>query len=547
MKPSSHSFSATAVSGLFAFLLAPSALHAATVSGESNITTVDTRTVDVTSALISNPSAFAPGASVTYQSYSLNSSGGAAFAATLSGPGVAGGISTGIWTAAPGGGLLPVARTGGPAPGAPAGSVFSALGDPAFNDLGRVAFVGALDGAGAMRAGSGPQTPATAEAAGLKSGVWSYQGGVLSPLALSGNAAPKCAGAKFAGFSRVQLPNNGRAVVVGSLARGGGVTSANNMGIWVGDNAGSMKLLLRKGGSIVLAGQARVVAALSAFNPSASLGEAETAAPESPMDAASGEERSINQAGAMVFQAQFKDSTAGIFTATQSGRFTAVAWKNGAAPGIKGAKFNTLGNPVINDAGQTAFHATVKGHGLSAANNAGIWSRGKLVARTGVAIPGVGVFRALGNPVTNSLGGVAFQGTLTSGVVGIWWWQGGALRAVATTAMPAPDCNGALFQTFSHLVLPDAGGPVFQAGLAPGTGDANAVNSIGLWAVGTNGVLELVARQGQPVLDSQGAWRTVIAGPEFVGKPGSYTRLGDVIYKVTLDGGFQALYHAKLP
>ena len=467
-------------------------------------------------AAVAVPNALAPGAAVTYQGYSLNSSGGVAFAATLTGAGVAGGSVTGIWTAASGGGLLAVARTGGPAPGAPAGGVFSALADPAFNDLGRVAFVGTLGGAGA---------------AGLKSGVWSYLGGVLSPLALSGNAAPKCPGAKFAGFSRVQLPNNGHTVVVGRLAQGGGVTSANNMGIWVGDTPKTMKLLIRKGQSISLGGQTKVVKGLSAFNASASEGDGFY----------------MNNAGTLDFQAQFGDSSAGIFTASQSGRFTAVAWKNGVAPGIRGAKFVTLGNPVINDAGQTAFRATVKGPGLSAANNAGIWSRGKLVARTGVAIPGVGVFRALGNPVTNSLGGVAFQGTLTSGVVGIWWWQGGALRAVATTAMPAPDCNGALFQTFSHLVLPDAGGPLFQAGLAPGTGDANASNTVGLWAVGANGVLELVARQGQPVLDSLGSWRTVIAGPDFVGKPGSYTRLGEVIYKVTLDGGTQALYHAKLP
>ena len=538
MKPISHSFLAAALCGFFAFLIvAPPAMHAATVSIETNTFTIDTRT-------ISDAIAFSPGTMVVYQGYSLNSSGGAAFAATLAGATVPGGISTGIWMVAPGSSLIPVARTGGVALGASAGSVFSSLGNPAFNDAGRVAFVGMLNGPG-----------------GPKSGVWLHTGGLLAPLAISGNAAPKCPKAKFASFTRVMLPTNGRAVMIASLVRGGRVNAANNMGIWVGDNLKTMKLLLRKGQTISLGGVAKVVTKLSAFNASANRGESEepgaqTPAPaepdseraqEDPMVVSSGDERYMNSAGTLVLQAQFGDSTTGIFTARQNGRFKAVAWRNGVASGIKEAIFNKLGNPVINDAGQTAFFATVKGPGVNSANNAGIWSNGKLIVRTGVTTPGVGVFTQLGNPVTNSLGGVAFPGTLKNGDAGIWWRQGGVLRTVATSAMLAPGCNGARFQSFSHVVLPDVGGPVFQASLVIGTGDATASSSVGIWAVGANGLPQLLARQGQLTLDSQGAWRTVIGGPEFTGKPCSYTRLGDVIYKVTLDTGSQALYQAKLP
>ena len=498
-----------------------------------------------TPAPVAAPTTLGPVSGVTYGDSGLNSSGGAVFVATVNGSG--GGLQ-GIWTAPAGGGLSLLAQQGGVAPGAP-GSVFASLGDPAINDLGQVVFMGTLSEPAGMSAEL-PKSSAAAMGAAVQSGVWSTVGGPLSLLAKSGGKAPNCPGAQFASFSKALLPNHGKTVIVGSLVRGrAGVNSANGRGIWVGNSAASMKLLIREGGAVTLNGQTKTMKSLPFF----SLSSMRAPGPQTPTTAEAmaadtlGDGRFINDAGTMALVAKFNDGTSAIFTANQSKRCAAVAWKNGTAPGIKGGKFSAFGNPVIDENGKTAFRATVSGAGVRSANNLGIWSNGKLVARTGSSEPGGGVFAQLGNPVTNSLGGVAFQATLRSGETGIWWSQGKGLVRVATTQAPAAECNGALFQSFTHLVLPDRGGPLFSAVLVAGTGGVDGSNNVGLWGMNAAGQLRLIARMGEPMTDSHGIQRKVVAGPDFVAKPGTYTRAGDVIYKVTFDNGAQALFHAKLP
>ena len=186
----------------------------------------------------------------------------------------------------------------------------------------------------------------------------------------------------------------------------------------------------------------------------------------------------------------------------------------------------------------------MKGAGVRSTNNTGIWSNGKLVARTGAAAPGGGIFAQLENPVSNRWDHVAFQATLSNGVRGIWWSRGGVCVPVTSNLMQAPGCNGAYFQSFSSLVLPDDGGPVFRAELVIGPGGVSAANRVGLWAVDGSGQLRLIARQGER-RDSHGQPRFVVSGPEFVGKPRSYNSIGNIIYKETLDDGSQVLYRAK--
>jgi hypothetical protein len=121
-------------------------------------------------------------------------------------------------------------------------------------------------------------------------------------------------------------------------------------------------------------------------------------------------------------------------------------------------------HPVLNDAGQTAFKATLTGSGVDSTNNFGIWSEGSgslaLVAREGDHAPGTpsGVnFSIFDGPVLNDAGQTAFKARLTgSGVDGtnytnrraIWLEDSGSLALVPGSlgvegTLPTPALNDA--------------------------------------------------------------------------------------------------------
>jgi hypothetical protein len=143
---------------------------------------------------------------------------------------------------------------------------------------------------------------------------------------------------------------------------------------------------------------------------------------------------------------------------------TAMLGTGEAAPGVPGATFRTLGNPATNNLQHTAFQATITGDkasGVNSTNNSGIWadigtSGLQVVARSGMTAPGytagttTGVFYTLSDPVYANDDEVAFVGKLVaSGTVysgnstGIWETVSGGLELVARQGDPAPDINGA--------------------------------------------------------------------------------------------------------
>ncbi len=340
----------------------------------------------------------------------------------------------------------------------------------------------------------------------------------------------------------------------------GGATASNNQGIWAETN-GQLKALVRKGD--ILAGG--TVSALSIF-----------AAPYAPSGVA-GQTRNFNGNGNLSFKATFTNGAQGLFVLTSGTEFTQVAASGGAAPEIFGgpAKFGVLGNPIINDGGNTAFQAFVSGTAKAAtyysailaetgsANNLGI------VALTGTFAPdanglagGAGIFATLGDPVFNSNDQIAFIGKLkTGGAVtaancqGIWAGTSGTLALVAQAQGQAPDCPvGAKFQSFAQLVLPDQGGVVFLANLTGAGGQ-------GIWAVDTVGGLHLVARKGD-VLMINGTPKVISALSIFTpsagtaiftlsagtaGQTRSFNKAGDLVYKVTFTDRTQAIQKVVFP
>jgi len=135
-----------------------------------------------------------------------------------------------------------------------------------------------------------------------------------------------------------------------------------------------------------------------------------------------------------------------------SGSLAFVARTGDQAPGTpSGVNFSDLRTRlVMNDAGQTAFSARLTGSGVDTSNASGIWSEGSgslaLVARTGDQAPGLpsGVnFNALPDPpALNNSGQTAFwaflRGPGTETSESIWSEGTGSLELVARRGDQAP-------------------------------------------------------------------------------------------------------------
>ena len=221
----------------------------------------------------------------------INNSDKIAFAATVTGGGATTADNSGIWADDSTGTLQLIARTGsGIAPGTTA-ATFATFNDPVFNSHEAVAFRATLKGA----------TTAT------ETGIWCNSGGSLALVAQEGvTPAPGCpAGATFATFTELALPdqggatNKGGVIFLGTLNANAaaGVTTTNNTGIWAVDSTGALQLIARTG-DVVNVGTNKTITSL-AFLP------AETTV--------NGQTRSFDQTnGDIVYLATFSDKSTAI-------------------------------------------------------------------------------------------------------------------------------------------------------------------------------------------------------------------------------------------
>ncbi len=359
----------------------------------------------------------------------LNSTGEAAFIGTVTGGGVDGTNFRGIWTTA-GGTLAAVARTGTDGqlgPGMDPGVHFSTLIDRVFNAAGNVAFQGELTGTDVDTTN--------------RRGIWINAGGSLAVVARTGSDGPGPnlgAGVNFTAFSGPTLNAAGQVAFYGELT-GDGVDGTNHRGIWT--NAG---------------GSLAVVARTGSDGPGPGLGAGVHFNELGPPV--------LNSTGAVAFTGGLGlgagvDSTnnRGIWTTT-GGSLAAVARKGtdgDTGPGQgAGVQFNFFKSPVLNSAGEIAFHATLMGEGVDLTNNEGIWTTtgGTLapVAREGTdgnLGPGLGTGVVFGTgafpfgdsfftPTINGAGEVAFAGIVTGTGVdstndrGLWASTGGTLQLI---------------------------------------------------------------------------------------------------------------------
>src|SRR4029078_592524 len=135
--------------------------------------------------------------------------------------------------------------------GTPTGLTFASFRHPLLNDVGAIAFLATVRVEGVT--------------ASNDVGIWTNEGGVLRMVAREGDAAPGVPGGVFAHFVSVALGDGAYAIAeenvappavafVAQLEAGrGGVTAANDLGLWIYKRGQDplLRLLLREGSPLL--------------------------------------------------------------------------------------------------------------------------------------------------------------------------------------------------------------------------------------------------------------------------------------------------------
>lgn len=289
----------------------------------------------------------------------FSDSGQVAFGSSLEGPIVDGAQDSGIW-AEDSGQLSMVVRRGDAAPGTSSGTVFYAMWSPVINESGEIAFVGFL---------SGDDIDETNDI-----GVWAESGQTLNLIARAGSSAPGAGpGAVFLDDFRPPVIND-----AGQVAFLGGydAPSGRRAAIW---SQGS--------------GTLDVVAVERGLAPGIETSSATFRELGEP---------TINGAGDVAFIGRIGSSSGvtaqnntGIWS-QRDGELLLVVREGDTPPGAEmGVEFDDFGTgvtvatkPVMNNSGQIAFYAEVRGPDIDSFNRRGVYATNPsgqlvLVARQG--------------------------------------------------------------------------------------------------------------------------------------------------------------------
>lgn len=421
-----------------------------------------------------------------------------------------------------------IARIGNPAPAT--GGNFLTLADPVINDNGAVAFRATL------KPLAGQVTTANA------TGIWSTSSGTLQLVARQGTPAPGTNGT-FANFTALGLTQTKGVVFLGTLNPGTGITVANNTGIWEGNSAADLHLVV--GSGQVFYGEK--ITKLS-FMPKLAY--------------VNGQTRSFTATGDIVCTASFVTN----FGYKETGWVTVI---NGVVSLATADTDYSFSDPAFNNSDHMAQQETVKQGAPSNTLNLLIVGDNtgteQVIAAVGSDLaPGTSaLFASFNDMVYNNNNAVAFRATLkvgagqatTTTATGVWCTGGNAsgLSLIARQGSQAPGCPlGATFATFTELALPDQGGATNQGGvLLLATLNANtaagvsASNNLGIWAVDNAGALQLIVRTGDIL---GGKTVTGLAFLPSVAVVGGQTRSfaqsnGDLVYLATFSDKSTAIFN----
>jgi hypothetical protein len=422
-------------------------------------------------AVVARSGSNAPGVAdgVSFSSLSpwpaLNAAGQTAFIASLIGPGVNSTNDSGIWSEGSGT-LALVARLGDQAPGAASGVNFNELFGPTLNDAGQTAFYASLIGSGVSSLNN--------------RGIWSEGSGTLALVARSGSQAPGAgSGVNFNDFAGPAFNGTGQTAFYASLI-GSGVDGTNDLGVWSG-RSGMVTLRARSGSQAP--GMAEGVF-FSSFSAPALNSNGQTAFRATLTG---------SSVSGMNNQGIWSETSGALAPVVRSGSQAA-----GAANGVNYSAFDA---PVLNDNGRTAFRATLTGSGVDGTNDQGIWSEGlgsmALVAREGGHAPGTpsGVsFNDFTHPVLNAPGLVAFSaglrgnGVTASNNRGIWATDvNGLLRLIVRTGDQLEVAPGDI-RTVNLLRVIIPTGTGHQSGLPSSFNDVGQIAFFASFVGGSEGI-----------------------------------------------------------
>ncbi|MFT5410676.1 MAG: hypothetical protein ACI9NC_003409 [Verrucomicrobiales bacterium] len=305
---------------------------------------------------------------------------------------------------------------------------------------------------------------------------------------------------EFRVLRKPAISSDGDLLTVSNLRTGvGGVTAADDTGLWRTSTGGTTTLLAREGSPSPIAATAhsqifaRVVA--------------------------SADNNQITYTSYLLEDAGFdpSDNTA-IFAGPLGGTMEVAVREGVPAPGETSVAFGSFLGESVNSAGTVAFRGNVKGTGISTSNNEGIWwSDGtsvRAIAREGSVAPclanqvtAFARFKTISNCDDGSVYFYAYlkDATTTPAVNSsndgsIWRWDAasGQLHLMAREGDVALSTDGAIHGTLLDYDCNNVGGIVYLGTFVLNAGDTTSVTRDGVWLSRSSAAVApvLVLRRG---------------------------------------------------
>ncbi len=422
-----------------------------------------------------------------------------------------------------------IAQVGDEVPGV-AGATFKTFSDPLINADGKIAFLATITGSGVSGANDGVLV------------TNAFTGGTLTVAAREGTSVGEPDLATVGAFRSISI--QGSELLYVTTLKGGrpAVKSTTSLAAFRVDE----DLVSHR---VVRAGQVFGNLTIKGFQMLAAVAG-------SP-----GQNRSHSE-GSATFLALLGDGTQALIESTGT-ELTSIAASNGVTNSVAlpASTFKSFG-PVAADPANISMVATLNvGAGEVTAESAkAVFVNSATgfepVAQLSKAAPGIdgATFRALGDPVLAPLtGAIAFPATVTGAAsqdATLWWKPaGGELKLIAREgAHPPGTPDGARWKKFISLAIRggEHGAPLFYAQVA--SGGIKASNDFGIWAVNSLGELQVLVREGDVIGGK--TLKTITVLSAVAGSPGvtrSFNNAQSVIYRATFTDKSQAVLTVKIP
>lgn len=401
------------------------------------------------------------------------------------------------------------------------------------------------------------------------SGIWKTSGGNLFMLARTGTTVPDVPGAQFATLPEVPgINESGEASFLATLTIGvGGVTTANDTGLWSEVGGSPISLLAREDDAVPGLSNVKIDKFASGLFATAKTGtstgeaafsvtykgastktailrasvngatttvsviaqEGETAPGVTPAATFANVAGNYSDPGRMDGLGNFAfsaltipGSKEGIWYQPRGGSVAKVFSAGDTAPGTSGATFSKLYRPSMGSNGYITFRGSLSANGDNSANlrNDGIWAGTVAGGFNSILRRGDGTSVVANLPGAGKVGNV-WGGWVASSNLGAWkaWLDtdGNGTSAAPTDvhglytnlsgamllAVKAGDAAPGTAETFTGFDLPVVGGANQYAFLGTLSGAASA--NQGLWkSTADGGALTLVLRKGDTVDTTEG-------------------------------------------